>query len=86
MLAGVAEDDLGVAQVRIFVNERLIHKQDTRGIAVALLHPGMVATDMTGGTGVPVGESAAGLIARIDELDVANTGGFWHANGERLPW
>jgi hypothetical protein len=35
VLAGVAEDDLGVAQVRIFVNERLIHKQDTRGIAVA---------------------------------------------------
>jgi hypothetical protein len=30
--------------------------------------------------------SAAGLIQRIDELYLANTGSFWHANGEALPW
>jgi NAD(P)-dependent dehydrogenase (short-subunit alcohol dehydrogenase family) len=57
-----------------------------RGVAVALLHPGMVATDMTGGNGIPVSESAEGLIARLDELDLSNTGTFWHANGEALPW
>lgn len=58
----------------------------SRGIAVALLHPGMVATDMTDGQGVPVQQSAAGLIKRMDALDMAHTGGFWHAEGEVLPW
>lgn len=57
-----------------------------RGIAVALLHPGMVATEMTGGQGVPVETAAAGLLARMDELDLANSGGFWHAEGYPLPW
>ena len=57
-----------------------------RGVAVALLHPGMVATDMTGGSGVPPEHSAAGLIQRMDALDLATTGSFWHAQGERLPW
>ena len=57
-----------------------------RGIAVALLHPGMVATDMTGGQGIPVERSASGLIQRMDSLEMADTGSFWHAEGERLPW
>ena len=57
-----------------------------RGVAVALLHPGMVATDMTGGRGVPTEHSAAGLIQRMDGLDLATTGSFWHAEGEQLPW
>lgn len=57
-----------------------------RGVAVALLHPGMVATDMTGGRGVPTEHSAAGLIQRMDTLDIATTGTFWHAEGEQLPW
>ena len=57
-----------------------------RGITVLLLHPGMVATGMTDGRGIPVAESAAGLIARIDSLGIAETGSFHHANGERLPW
>ncbi len=57
------------------------------GVAVALLHPGFVRTDMTGGNGmVDPDESAAGLVARIDELDLERTGTFWHANGEQLPW
>ena len=57
-----------------------------RGIAVALLHPGMVATDMTGGQGVSPQHSASGLIARMDELELGSTGTFWHAEGQRLPW
>jgi NAD(P)-dependent dehydrogenase (short-subunit alcohol dehydrogenase family) len=57
------------------------------GVAVALLHPGMVKTDMVGPGGQVEPEVAAeGLLARIDELSLANSGGFWHANGERLPW
>lgn len=57
-----------------------------RGIAVVLLHPGMVATDMTGGQGIAVEESATGLLARIDELDLARSGTFRHQSGEALPW
>jgi NAD(P)-dependent dehydrogenase (short-subunit alcohol dehydrogenase family) len=57
-----------------------------RDIAVALLHPGMVATEMTGYRGIPAEESVNGLIQRMDELDLAQSGSFWHANGESLPW
>jgi len=58
-----------------------------RGIAVFLLHPGYVATDMVGGTGdVSPAESAAQLIARLDGLSLRDTGTFWHANGSALPW
>ncbi|MEZ4385941.1 MAG: SDR family oxidoreductase [Nannocystaceae bacterium] len=57
------------------------------GIAVALLHPGWVRTDMTGGRGlIDPPEAAAGLLARLDALDLESSGGFWHSNGERLPW
>lgn len=58
-----------------------------RGIAVALIHPGMVATEMTGRHGIPVEESVRGYIARLDEITLENTGRFWHATtGETLPW
>ena len=56
------------------------------GIAVFLLHPGWVSTDMTGGTGIPVEESAKGLIERMDTLDISQTGSFWHQEGYELPW
>ena len=59
-----------------------------RKIVVQLLHPGMVKTDMTAvfGGGIPVEESAAGLIARINEATMETTGKFFHQNGKELPW
>ena len=57
-----------------------------RGIAVLLLHPGMVATEMTGHQGVPVAEAARNLVARIEALGLEQSGSFHHANGEPLPW
>jgi len=57
-----------------------------RGIAVFILHPGMVATDLTGQQGIAPAEAASKLLARIDGLDLKDTGVFLHANGERLPW
>lgn len=58
-----------------------------RGIAVFLLHPGRVATDMLGGHGdIGPDEAAANLIERMDRLTLADTGTFWHANGTPLPW
>ena len=57
-------------------------------IYVAILHPGLVSTRMTGFTrnGISTKESANGLLKRIDSLDKNNTGTFWHTNGEILPW
>jgi NAD(P)-dependent dehydrogenase (short-subunit alcohol dehydrogenase family) len=58
-----------------------------RGIAVAMLHPGMVQTEMINYAGDVSAEVAAGRLAqRIEALTMANSGGFWHANGESLPW
>lgn len=68
------------------IGRNLMHEFSPRGIAVALLHPGLVATDMTNKTGIPAAESAGGLIARIDALNMENTGTFWHAEGYVLPW
>jgi NAD(P)-dependent dehydrogenase (short-subunit alcohol dehydrogenase family) len=69
------------------VGMNLSHDLKPKGIAVILLHPGYVRTDMTGGSGGTSPEdSAKGLIERIDELDLEGTGGFWHAEGYRLPW
>jgi NAD(P)-dependent dehydrogenase (short-subunit alcohol dehydrogenase family) len=57
------------------------------GVAVAILHPGFVRTEMTGHQGlIDPPESAAGIIARIDELTLDTTGTFWHSNGEVIPW
>jgi NAD(P)-dependent dehydrogenase (short-subunit alcohol dehydrogenase family) len=65
----------------------LAHDLKDDGVAVAILHPGFVRTDMTGGQGlIDPPESAAGLIKRIDELTMETTGTFWHANGDILPW
>ena len=57
-----------------------------RGIAVAILHPGMVATRMVGFSGIPPEQAASGLLARLDALTLRSSGRFWHANGEELPW
>jgi short-subunit dehydrogenase len=68
------------------IGTNLKHELMPRGIAVALLHPGLVATELTGGQGISPAESARGLIERIDALDIENSGGFWHAEGYDLPW
>jgi NAD(P)-dependent dehydrogenase (short-subunit alcohol dehydrogenase family) len=59
----------------------------SRGVAVAILHPGYVKTRMTRGRGnMEPHESAAGLLQRIDALTLETSGGFWHADGRELPW
>lgn len=68
------------------VGMNLHHDLSPKGVAVILLHPGLVATDMTGGTGVSAEDSARGLIARLDELSPATSGSFFHAEGYALPW
>lgn len=57
------------------------------GIAVAILHPGFVRTEMTDGSGnVEPDEAAKQLVDRVDALTLETTGTFWHASGQVLPW
>jgi len=72
----------------------LSHELRERGVAVLMLHPGMVATDLTKDLGgdyataeyiTPVA-AASGLIANMDGLSLATSGRFQHSNGEYLPW
>jgi NAD(P)-dependent dehydrogenase (short-subunit alcohol dehydrogenase family) len=59
----------------------------SRGVAVAMLHPGFVQTRMVGFAGdISPEESARRLAARIDELTLETSGSFWHSGGDILPW
>lgn len=65
----------------------LAHDLSSQEIALAILHPGLVATDMIGGHGdITPDQAAERLAARIDDLNMENSGTFWHSNGEVLPW
>ncbi len=64
----------------------LAHDLRPQGIAVAILHPGLVQTRMTGFSGITPETAVRGLLTRIDKLTLDNTGTFWHSNGEILPW
>ena len=73
------------------VGLNLHHDLAPRGIAVLLLHPGMVATDLTKNLPgdfdyIQPEEAAAGLMRNMDELTLESSGRFRHANGEYLPW
>ncbi len=60
---------------------------ESHGIAVGVIHPGWVKTDMGGaGASITPGESAAGIAKVIDQLSLQNTGGFWKWNGSRHEW
>eukprot|EP00752_Nemacystus_decipiens_P005159 g4682.t1 len=65
----------------------LAHDLKGDGMSVAILHPGWVRTRMTGDSGlVDTAESVAGLTARIEELDLSNSGTFWGFKGDVIPW
>ncbi|MCK7458245.1 SDR family oxidoreductase [Idiomarina aminovorans] len=58
-----------------------------QGIAVVLLHPGFVQTDMVNHAGdIPPETAAERLMQRIDDLNLNTSGQFFHSNGEGLPW
>ncbi len=65
----------------------LTHDLKPQGVAVVIIHPGLVGTEMIGGHGDITPDQAAQNIAqRIEELNIENTGTFWHSNGQVLPW
>jgi NAD(P)-dependent dehydrogenase (short-subunit alcohol dehydrogenase family) len=58
-----------------------------QGVAIGVIHPGWVKTDMGGpGASITPQESAAGIAKVIDGLSLQNTGGFWKWNGSRHEW
>jgi len=73
------------------VGLNLHHDLKKRGIAVRMLHPGMVKTDLVKNypgdfAYITPATAAAGLIARMDELTLETAGDFRHANGQQLIW
>lgn len=63
------------------------HDLKAKGIAVCIVHPGYVKTDMTGQQGNLTPEvSAKGIATRIEELTLEQSGAFVHAEGGALPW
>jgi len=60
---------------------------EPRGIAVAVVHPGYVLTDMGGPDAeITPQESAGGIRDVAARLTVKDTGSFWKWNGEPHPW
>ena len=60
---------------------------EPRGIAVAVVHPGYVLTDMGGPDAeITPQESASGIRDVAARLTVKDTGSFWKWNGEPHPW
>lgn len=65
----------------------LAHDLKEKGIAVAMVHPGYVKTQMTGNSGdmLPP-EAAEGILKRLSELTLETSGTFKHSKGQELPW
>lgn len=58
-----------------------------RNVAVALIHPGWVQTDMGGpGAQITPQESATGIRSVIAAMSLADTGKFYKWNGDIHPW
>lgn len=65
----------------------LSHDLAQLGIAVGIYHPGYVQTDMVNHGGDISADLAAQRIGQlIEQLSLAESGVFRHANGEVLPW
>lgn len=56
------------------------------GVAMTALHPGHVTTRLGGKGEIDPERSAAGLVDRIDELTLANTGAFLNWDGAPIPY
>ncbi|KAL8278940.1 hypothetical protein RQP46_008609 [Phenoliferia psychrophenolica] len=61
---------------------------EPKGIAVVLIHPGSVQTEMNpGDSGITAETSVQGILSQIEKLDIASTGkGILSYDGSVLPW
>lgn len=59
----------------------------SENIAVQMLHPGWVRSDMGGsGADISVEESASGIADRLENLVIEQTGTFVNYDGSPMPW
>ena len=66
---------------------RLKHDVAPLGIAVCLLHPGWVRTDMGGAEAdIDAATSIAGMKRVLDGFAIDRSGAFLDYRGEALPW
>lgn len=90
MLAYAKSDRIAYRASKSAVNkvmQGLATDLQPEGIAVMVVHPGWVRTDMGGPQAdIPVEESAAGLMQVFDGLSIATTGSFKAWNGQTVPW
>ena len=93
-MGSIADNDSGghygyrmsKAAVNMAAKSLAIDLKDS-GVAVGIIHPGWVQTDMTGHTGhYTVQQSAQQIMDRITDLNLSNSGSFWHSDGQELPW
>jgi NAD(P)-dependent dehydrogenase (short-subunit alcohol dehydrogenase family) len=63
------------------------HEELQHGVAVALVNPGWVRTDM-GGPDAPLraDESAAAIAALVGKATLGETGRFFNVDGTEVPW
>jgi NAD(P)-dependent dehydrogenase (short-subunit alcohol dehydrogenase family) len=64
----------------------LAHEFRDRGITVVMLHPGIVATEMTGGRGKPPKEAGEQMFAAIERCTFADSGKFLSLEGKQEHW
>ena len=72
------------------VMKNLANQLRGKGIAIALIDPGPVDTDMMAGLPKkmlrPVATAGSDLIRVTDQLSMENSGTFWTFDGTELPW
>jgi NAD(P)-dependent dehydrogenase (short-subunit alcohol dehydrogenase family) len=57
------------------------------GFTAAVVHPGWVQTDMGGPNAlIDTKTSVGGMIAVIDQMQLAQSGGFYNYDGATIPW
>lgn len=58
-----------------------------KNVAICLLHPGWVKTDMGGeGADITTEVSVSGMRSVIDDLGIQSTGSFYNYDGTVIPW
>ncbi len=56
-------------------------------VPVGVFHPGYVRTDMTNHKGdLESNTSVKNMLALLENLNLENSGTFWHENGSIIPW
>lgn len=67
----------------------LAYELKGRQVAVGVINPGPVDTDMIKGVRMPLQPPAVAVgkvIGIIDRMNLENTGKFWNYAGGQLPW